>query len=123
MGIGDWGLGIGDWAPIPNPQSPLLYLFFFLMAIVEDDTANNLYPVLGRKNLAPFKKFMIGLAFLLSFFLCVDSLTSWLFMNNLTCEEKQKEKLSAAAPCQLLVEENSKDVALDVEMNHMVWRS
>jgi len=29
--IGDWGLGIGDWAqsPIPNPQSPynkLLYI-------------------------------------------------------------------------------------------------
>ena len=30
MGIGDWGLGIGDWGfgdwglgPIPNPQSPL----------------------------------------------------------------------------------------------------
>jgi len=25
--IGDWGLGIGDWAqsPIPNPQSPYLY--------------------------------------------------------------------------------------------------
>jgi len=25
--IGDWGLGIGDWAqsPIPNPQSPTLY--------------------------------------------------------------------------------------------------
>jgi len=24
MGIGDWGLGIGDWAqsPIPTPQSP-----------------------------------------------------------------------------------------------------
>jgi len=24
MLIGDWGLGIGDWAqsPIPNPQSP-----------------------------------------------------------------------------------------------------
>jgi len=24
--IGDWGLGIGDWAqsPIPNPQSPLI---------------------------------------------------------------------------------------------------
>jgi len=23
LGIGDWGLGIGDWAqsPIPNPQS------------------------------------------------------------------------------------------------------
>jgi len=23
--LGDWGLGIGDWAqsPIPNPQSPL----------------------------------------------------------------------------------------------------
>jgi len=27
MGIGDWGLGIGDWAqsPIPNPQSPFIY--------------------------------------------------------------------------------------------------
>jgi len=26
--IGDWGLGIGDWAqsPIPNPQSPINYL-------------------------------------------------------------------------------------------------
>jgi len=26
--IGDWGLGIGDWAqsPIPNPQSPLIFL-------------------------------------------------------------------------------------------------
>jgi len=26
MKIGDWGLGIGDWAqsPIPNPQSPKL---------------------------------------------------------------------------------------------------
>jgi len=25
MIIGDWGLGIGDWAqsPIPNPQSPI----------------------------------------------------------------------------------------------------
>jgi len=25
LGIGDWGLGIGDWAPfpIPNPQSPI----------------------------------------------------------------------------------------------------
>jgi len=25
MGIGDWGLGIRDWAqyPIPNPQSPI----------------------------------------------------------------------------------------------------
>jgi len=25
MGIGDWGLGIGDWAqsPIPNPQIPI----------------------------------------------------------------------------------------------------
>jgi len=25
--LGDWGLGIGDWAqsPIPNPQSPKLY--------------------------------------------------------------------------------------------------
>jgi len=29
MGIGDWGLGIGDWAqsPIPNPQSPYYISF------------------------------------------------------------------------------------------------
>jgi len=25
MGIGDWGLGIGDW-PIPNPHSDLNFL-------------------------------------------------------------------------------------------------
>ena len=35
LGIGDWGLGlgigIGDWAPIPNPQSPKkLGLSFFI---------------------------------------------------------------------------------------------
>ena len=32
MGIGDWGLGIGDWAqsPIPNPQSPK-YFFEFII--------------------------------------------------------------------------------------------
>jgi len=26
--IGDWGLGIGDWAqsPIPNPQSPFIII-------------------------------------------------------------------------------------------------
>jgi len=32
MGIGDWGLGIGDWAksPIPNPQSNPQSPYFFL---------------------------------------------------------------------------------------------
>jgi hypothetical protein len=38
---GDWGLGIGDWGlgigPIPNPQSPFLFLklifFHFLILI------------------------------------------------------------------------------------------
>ena len=33
MGIGDWGLGIGDWAqspiPNPNPQSPIPNNLFF----------------------------------------------------------------------------------------------
>jgi len=30
--IGDWGLGIGDWAqsPIPNPQSPTIILLRLL---------------------------------------------------------------------------------------------
>jgi len=29
--IGDWGLGIGDWAqsPIPNPQSPISITYYF----------------------------------------------------------------------------------------------
>jgi len=29
LGIGDWGLGIGDWAqsPIPNPQSPINFVY------------------------------------------------------------------------------------------------
>jgi len=33
MFIGDWGLGIGDWAqsPIPNPQSPLNQLNLILI--------------------------------------------------------------------------------------------
>jgi len=28
LGIGDWGLGIGDWAqsPIPNPPIPLYFV-------------------------------------------------------------------------------------------------
>jgi len=32
MGIGDWGLGIGDWGlgPIPNPQSPNMYLKVYI---------------------------------------------------------------------------------------------
>jgi len=32
LGIGDWGLGIGDWGlvPIPNPQSPIPMMEFFI---------------------------------------------------------------------------------------------
>jgi len=29
MGIGDWGLGIAQ-SPIPNPQSPNLYVFLLI---------------------------------------------------------------------------------------------
>ena len=30
--MGDWGLGIGDWAnpPIPNPQSPIPKFFEYI---------------------------------------------------------------------------------------------
>jgi len=36
MGIGDWGLGIGDWAqsPIPKPQSPFLVIYYFITNIL-----------------------------------------------------------------------------------------
>jgi len=36
MGIGDWGLGIGDWAqsPIPNPQSPTTIKNFILSLFI-----------------------------------------------------------------------------------------
>jgi len=45
--MGDWGLGIGDWAqsPIPNPQSPILLVLKFLFV-------NNKYIIL---NLIFFK--------------------------------------------------------------------
>jgi len=38
LGIGDWGLGIGDWGqcPIPNPQSPLLYLNYLIIIGIKD---------------------------------------------------------------------------------------
>ena len=55
MGIGDWGLGIGDWAqsPIPNPQSPnpqspipnsyLNYFFYILINLYIKFITYNLY--------------------------------------------------------------------------------
>ena len=27
---GDWGLGIGDWGPIPNPQSPIPKILYII---------------------------------------------------------------------------------------------
>jgi len=32
---GDWGLGIGDWAqsPIPNPQSPNVFIILYFLII------------------------------------------------------------------------------------------
>jgi len=37
--MGDWGLGIGDWAqsPIPNPQSPYFFCFNLLKIFFELD--------------------------------------------------------------------------------------
>jgi len=34
--IGDWGLGIGDWAqsPIPNPQSPKILIIYINSYII-----------------------------------------------------------------------------------------
>jgi len=34
--IGDWGLGIGDWAqsPIPNPQSPIFIINIVITKII-----------------------------------------------------------------------------------------
>jgi len=33
MGIGDWGLGIGDWGLGigPNPQSPNIFVNYFII--------------------------------------------------------------------------------------------
>jgi hypothetical protein len=41
MGIGDWGLGIGDWPKpqIPNPQSPIPITIFNILY----------YPILKKK--------------------------------------------------------------------------
>jgi len=39
MGIGDWGLGIGDWAqsPIPNPHPQYVYYitYYNILKIVK----------------------------------------------------------------------------------------
>jgi len=36
LGIGDWGLGIGDWAqsPIPNPPIPKFISFIYYCDIL-----------------------------------------------------------------------------------------
>jgi hypothetical protein len=42
--LGDWGLGIGDWAqsPIPNPQSPLTaFLKDLNTQIIENNNKTN----------------------------------------------------------------------------------
>jgi len=52
--MGDWGLGIGDWAqsPIPNPQSPIpnphLYHFFWLKFLIN----SNIYIII---NISKYK--------------------------------------------------------------------
>ena len=60
MGIGDWGLGIGDWgdwglgpipnpqSPIPNPQSPIK--FKYLMVLLY----NNIF-LLFNKNINKYQ--------------------------------------------------------------------
>lgn len=103
----------------------LLNIFFFFMAIFQDPTANNHFPLLGRKSTTPLKKILIGFAFILSYLLCVDSLFSWLFIMNLKFEEKENvsEKVYDAAPTHLLMPETLNDVTLDVEMSNTVWRS
>jgi len=42
VGIGDWGLGIGDWA-IPNPQSPITRKLKYLISFRQ-------YYILNNKN-------------------------------------------------------------------------
>jgi len=41
LGIGDWGLGIGDWAqsPIPNPHYFILFIFVKEKLILKDFNA------------------------------------------------------------------------------------
>jgi len=38
MEVGDWGLGIGDWAqsPIPNPQSPFFVIKKLLTSLINN---------------------------------------------------------------------------------------
>jgi len=39
LGIGDWGLGIGDWAqsPIPNPQIIISKIYFYLILLLNNN--------------------------------------------------------------------------------------
>jgi len=65
LGIGDWGLGIGDCAqsPIPNPQSPLIYLFnvtiniFKYIKTLYLKIINKIY--IKDKNITTYKNILI----------------------------------------------------------------
>ena len=47
--IGDWGLGIGDWAqsPIPNPQSPIPILNIKNFKLIK----KNIYLLIKYQNI------------------------------------------------------------------------
>jgi hypothetical protein len=54
MGIGDWGLGIGDWAQSPNPNPQLNKNIFFNIIIF------NNYQNINIKKFFKFKFFYIN---------------------------------------------------------------
>ena len=99
-----------------------IHIFFFLIAIFQDYSALNFFPVLGRKRTTTLKKILIGFAYILSYLLCVDSFVSWLFMINLKFEEKEhiSEKVYEAAPCISMMQENLHNAAVNDEMSNTV---
>ena len=54
MGIGDWGLGIGDWGLGigPNPQSPIIFVFYIIINFILINLIKNnrIYYKYGGKN-------------------------------------------------------------------------
>jgi hypothetical protein len=92
----------------------LLHLFFFLMVLFHDDSSKIMFPVLGRNDTGSIKKVIMGLSFILSYLLCVDSFVSWLFIFNLK-KEFYREKVYDSAPSILRMQETSDDLEVDPE--------
>ena len=73
-----------------------------------------MFPILGRNDTGSIKKVIMGLSFILSYLLCVDSFVSWLFIFNLK-KEFYREKVYDSAPSILPMQGTQDGLEVDHE--------